>query len=60
MKDHCYEIDGKIFLQGEKGLIGHDLMRCLARLYMIDWVEKYKKLCEEVTENSEVEINIIP
>ena len=58
LRNHCYEIDGEIYLQGEKGLIGHDLMRSLARVYMIDWVGKYKDLCKEVTENSDSVINL--
>ena len=29
-------------------------MRCLAKLYMIDWTEKLKKLLKEVTANTEV------
>lgn len=52
MKNHTYEIDNKKRQQSNKGIMGLDLMRPLAKLYMIDWSLKFMKLLKEIQENS--------
>ena len=61
LKNHCYHANGKIYHQKEKGIIGLDLMRSLARVYMLNWAGKYQKLTQEITENSHDEaLDIVP
>ena len=51
LKHHCYKVGNKTFHQNNnKGVIGLDLMRCVARVYMINWAGKFKKLCSKISE----------
>ena len=52
MKNHTYKYKNQFFQQSSKGIIGIDLMRALAKLYMIDWTSKFMKRLKEIEENS--------
>ena len=58
MKNHTYEYKNRIYQQSRKGIIGIDLMRALAKLYMIDWSSKFKKRLKEIEENSNAELKL--
>ena len=61
LRNHCYRVGNKSFHQNnDKGVIGLDLQRSVARVYMINWAKKLIKLCEEITANSPAGINIKP
>ena len=42
LKNHCFKQGVNSFLQGYSGVIGLDLMRCVALIYMKRWVVKFK------------------
>ena len=44
LQNHCYTVNGKIFHQKEKGIIGLDLQRSLARVYMGQKLQDGKKV----------------
>jgi len=48
MKNHTFEVNNKILQQIRKGIMGLDLMRALAKLYMIDWSEKFMKKLKKI------------
>ena len=64
LQNHCYNHDGLIYNNGNHGVIGLDLMRCVAGIYMARWGEKYINFCSEITENtnrnSDIKINLVP
>jgi hypothetical protein len=61
LENHCYEEGGEVYHQLQNGIIGLDLMRSVARVYMVMWSKKFKKLCKKITDESKnEEINIVP
>ena len=61
MKNHVYMFNNKFYQQGRKAIIGLDLMRALAKLYMIDWSMKFMKRLKEVEEkSSDLKLNLKP
>ena len=42
LQNHCFKHAGVSFAQGHSGVIGLDLMRCVALLYMNRWIKKFK------------------
>ena len=58
MKNHVYQYNNKFYQQGKKGIIGLDLMRSLATIYMIDWSTKFKKRLKEIEDKSDVSLKL--
>ena len=58
MKNHTYKFKNKILQQSRKGIMGIDLMRALAKLYMIDWTAKFKDRLAEIQENSSEDLKL--
>ena len=51
MKNHSFQVNNKILQQSRKGIQGLDLMRALAKLYMIEWTEKFMQKLKLIQEN---------
>ena len=58
MKNHTYEYKNKFLQQSRKGIIGIDMMRALAKLYMIDWTKKFKNKLKLIEENSSADLKL--
>ena len=52
VKNHTFQVNGKNLLQSKKGIIGLDLIRAHAKLYMIDWTDKFKERLKKIQENA--------
>ena len=58
MKNHTLKNNGKNLQQSKKGIMGLDLIRALAKLYMIDWTEKFIQRLKTIQENSSEDLNL--
>ena len=53
LENHCYQIGDKIYHQTSGGIIGLDLMRATAGVYMQEWMKKLEILFEIYKRNSD-------
>ena len=49
-----------LLIGADKGVIGLDLQRSVARVYLVNWAIKFVDICNEITKNSAANININP
>ena len=55
--NHCFSKGTQTFLQPFSGVIGLDLMRCLAEIYMLRWIHKLKAKLEEISNKPIIKVN---
>ena len=56
--EFTFQSNNKNLQQTKKGIIGLDLMRALAKLYMIDWTAKFKEKLIQIQKNSDTDLNL--
>ena len=58
LENHCFQNGRKTFHQQVNGVIGLNLMRMTAEIYILEWTKLFATLSEELIRNTDIQLRI--